>query len=231
MVTRREILSKAADDCMKELYKYVQPKVEWDDFVQQCKNYTKKYNEWESIKGDKPNVFEFCGPKPYEFYYLPKDVFNEIYYSYVRAYKIDNHQELLDTIEILKNYCNEPIVDKYIEGEIDEDGNEWPGYRGYDHPDNLEKEVNKLLVNLSDKKELPKLVCDKFFEFLDMAGKFYSWNAELNSFGVTIYLGASPNSNKEAVIKNWKEYRDIDITIDEECYKEDFEELYEEEED
>lgn len=229
MITRRQILSKAADDCMKELYKYVQPKVEWDDFVQQCNDYSMKYKEWEEIKENRPNIREFCGPKPYEFYYIPNDVLKEIYDSYVYAYKLDNHKELLDTIKILKDYCNKPIVDKYIEGETDEDGNKWPGHRGYDHPDNLEKEVNKLIGNFLDNKELSKLVCDKFFEFLDMAGNFFKWNSELNNFGLSIYLGVSPNSNKEAVIENWKKYRDTDITIDENLYKEDFEELYDEE--
>ena len=230
MVTRREILIKAADDCMKDIYKHAQPKVDWDDFVQQCKDYTKKYKEWESINENRPNVDEFCGPKPYEFYYLPKEVLKDIYDSYVHAYKIDNHQELLDTIKILKNYCNDPIVDKYIEGETDKDGNKWPGHRGYDHPDNLEKEVNKLLGDSIDKKELSKLVCSKFFEFLDMAGNYYNWNRELNGFGLTIYLGVSPSSNKESVIENWKEHKNIDITIDDDCYKEDFDSYEEEDE-
>lgn len=229
MVTRREILIKAADDCMKELYKYAQPKVEWSDFVQQCNVYTEKYKEWEAIKENRPNIQEFCGPKPYEFYYLPNNILKEIYDSYVHAYKIDNHQELLDTIQILKDYCNKPVVDKYIEGKTDEDGNKCPGYRGYDHPDNLQKQVNKLLGDFLDNKELSELVCDKFFEFLDMAVNFYNWNAELNSFGLNIYLGVSPNSNKEAVIENWKKYRGEDIVIDDDYYKKDFEELYEDE--
>lgn len=229
MVTRREILIKAVNECMKDLYKYAQPKVEWSDFVQQCKDYSKKYLEWEKINDERPNVLEYCGPKPYEFYYLPRNVFKEIYDSYIEAYKIDNHNELLSTIECLKNYCKEPIVDKYVEEYTDEDGDLHPGHKGYDHPDNLEKEINKLLGDFLGNKELSKLVCDKFFEFLDKAGDFYNWNAELNGFGVEIYLGSSPNSNKESVIENWNKYRDVDITIDENLYKEDFDWLYEEE--
>ena len=30
---------------------------------------------------------------------------------------------------------------------------------------------------------------------------------------MSVYLGPSPNSNKQAVIDNWKKYKGIDITI------------------
>ena len=76
---------------------------------------------------------------------------------------------------------------------------------------------------------------NKFFEFLDMAGNFFNWNREINSFGMSVYLGPSPNSNKDAVIKNWKKYRNTDIEIDEdaikrEYYGEDYDEYFDEEE-
>ena len=38
---------------------------------------------------------------------------------------------------------------------------------------------------------------------------------------MNVYLGASPNSNKEKVIENWKVYRNKDISIDESVYIED----------
>ena len=47
-------------------------------------------------------------------------------------------------------------------------------------------------------------------------------NQLLNSFNVSVYLGASPNSNKKAVIENWKKYRNQDIEIDEEQIKKDY---------
>ena len=151
--------------------------------------------------------------------------------SYVHAYKMDNQQELLDTIETLKNYCKEPIVDKYIDDWTDETGFHHPGYRSYDHPDNLKKEIEKYLrekftfISYEPLKEIESHsdeLQNKFFEFLDMAGKFFNWNRELNSFNVSVYLGASPNSNKKAVIENWKKYRNQDIEIDEEQIKKDY---------
>ena len=88
------------------------------------------------------------------------------------------------------------------------------------NPDNLEEEIKKILGDVAEDNEYYQhKLQDKFFEFLDMAGNFYNWNAELNSFNMTVYLGCSPNSNKEAVIENWKKYRNQDIEIDEEQIK------------
>ena len=241
MLTRSDILGEAVDKCMKELYSYAQPHIEWDKFVDENKHYSKKYKEWEEFKRieAKANTtneesvilclhsdwkgkscIECIGPRPYEFYYLPKDILKDIIDNYVYVYKMDNQQNLLDIIEILKNYCKEPIIDKWIEGE-----NGFPGHRGYVHPDNLEKEVNKLLCKQFNSPELSGIstkVTNKFFEFLDMAGKFFSWNSELNSFYQSVYLGCSPHSNKDIVIKNWKEYRGEDIEINEEEIKKEY---------
>lgn len=241
MLTRSDILGEAVDKCMKELYSYAQPHIEWDEFVDENKHYSKKYKEWEEFKRieakanttNEENVIlcihsdwkgksciECIGPRPYEFYYLPKEILKDIIDNYVHVYKMDNQQNLLDIIEILKNYCKEPIIDKWIEGE-----NGFPGHRGYDHPDNLEKEVNKLLCKQFNSPELSGIstkVTNKFFEFLDMAGKFFSWNSELNSFYQSVYLGCSPHSNKDIVIKNWKEYRGEDIEINEEEIKKEY---------
>ena len=231
-MTRRDVLNDAVENCLKELYSWVTPKIDWDEFIKENKIYNEKYKKWESLK-DKTPILEYCGPKPYEFYYLPAEIFNDIKESYVYAYKLNGQKELLDIIEILKNYCKEPIVDKYIEGKDDE-----PGHKGYDHPDNLEKEINTYLdlkfplmdpERAEDAEDFEnklntaaKELQDKFFEFLDMAGNFFNWNRDLNSFNVTVYLGPSPNSNKQAVIENWKKYRNQDIEIDEEQIKKEY---------
>ena len=238
MLRRIDVISRAADDCMKELYTLAQPSVTWDEFIEENKVYTEAYKDWEKYNTAKHNkdkfpeewkvqsdlhpdwenksITECIGPRPYEFYYLPREVLNKIASSYVRAYRLDSQQELLDTITVLKNYCREPIVDKWIPGE-----NGYPGHRGYDHPNNLEKELFELLPDTGfDRSEVAKEAQNKFFKFLDMAGEFYNWNRELNGFNTAVYLGASPNSNKEAVIENWKKYRNKDIEIDESKYKE-----------
>ena len=227
MIRRDDVLTQACDQCMKELYEYAVPHVTWEQFKKECEEYSEKYREWEVKRKDewkgKP-IDECIGPKPFEFYYLPREIMKDICDDYVHAYNIDNQQNLLDIIAILKDYCKDPIIDKWIEGE-----NGDPGHRGYEHPDNLEKEITKILgPEAEDNPYHVHKICDKFFEFLDMAGKFYNWNRDLNSFNMTVYLGPSPNSNKEAVIKNWKKYRNQDIEIDENKIKENYygEEIY-----
>lgn len=239
-MTRQEVIEQAIKQCLRELYTRVQPAVTWAKFENECRKYSDSYKEWEELrsKGDKRDLQEYCGPRPYEFYYLPSYVMKEICDSYVYAYKLDAHKNLLDIIGILKDYCEKPIIDKYIEREGDQ-----PGYRGYDHPDNLKKELEKLFENeilkdiarqYNDQFHLnntsiessvsniyAKILQDKFFKFLDMAGDFFTWNSDLNTFSVNVYLGVSPCSNKDTVINNWKKYRNKDITIDDSIYKED----------
>ena len=233
-MTRDNVISDAIEKCLKELYTLAVPSVTWEEFEKECIEYSEKYKKWESERKENENKSrkECIGPAPYEFYYLPREIMKDICDSYVYAYKLDNQQELLDTIETLKNYCKKPIVDKYVNDWTDETGFHHPGYRDYDHPDNLEKEIFSILkensnywksaIGESNPSDLSKEIQSKFFEFLDMAGKFYNWNRDLNSFNISVYLGPSPNSNKEAVIKNWKEYRNQDIEIDEEQIKKDY---------
>ncbi len=87
--------------------------------------------------------------------------------------------------------------------------------------------IEKELIEICDQHShepvnMAKEIQNKFFEFLDMAGNFFNWNRDLNSFNVTVYLGPSPNSNKQAVIDNWKQYRNKDIEINEKQIKEDY---------
>lgn len=219
MITRRDVIADVADKCMKELYSLVQPAITWEDFIKENKEFIKREEEYYKLpKENKISYKEFMGPKPYEFYYLPKEVLKEIVDNYIYAYEIDEHQNLLDTIDLLKKYCDDPIEEFYHPGE-----GENPGYRDYRHPDNL---VTCLLSELKEyvssdiSEEIVYKAKDLFFKFLDMAGKFYNSHWWLNSFNTTIYLGASPNSNKEAVIENWKKYRNKDIEIDESKYNE-----------
>lgn len=233
MITRNDIISRAIEECLQELYKYAQPHIEWNVFLSENKKYSsdhimwKEYNrifkdkekypeKWKTMKELFPNwenksITECIGPCPYDFYYLPKEVMNDICNSYIHAYK-------LDTIEILKQYCNDPITDKYIDSWTDENGYH-PGYKSYVRPDNLEKEITKILgPEAEDNLYHVHKICNKFFEFLDMAGNFYDWNAELNTFNTSVHLGPSPNLDKQSVIDNWKQYRNQTIEINDNEY-------------
>ena len=236
-MTKDNVISDAIEKCLKELYTLAVPSITWEEFEKECIEYSEKYKKWESERKENEELEnksrkECIGPAPYEFYYLPSEIIKDICDSYVYAYELDRHQNLLDTIETLKNYCKEPVVDKYVNDWTDETGFHHPGYRDYDHPNNLEKEIFSILkensnywksaIGESNPSDLSKELQDKFFEFLDMAGEFYNWNRDLNTFNCSVYLGPSPNSNREAVIENWKKYRNQDIEIDEEQIKKDY---------
>ena len=191
-MTRRELLGRAVEECLEELYKYAQPEISWEDFLEKNKSYSRMYQEWEKYNAAYQNreeklelwerykeaykLFEWegknrdecIGPPPFNFYFLPQDIFKDICDYYVDIYKMNGQQDLLDTIEILKDYCKKPIIDKYIPEHTDEYGNHHPGYGGYEHPDNL---VTKLIEKFSslevDEKTLAEEVQDIFFEFLD----------------------------------------------------------------
>ena len=239
-ITKSDVIGKAVNNCMKVLYSLAQPHIEWDEFVKENKIYSERYKAWERYyhlskqetlseeelkefstypaEWKDKSIEECIGPEPYKFHYLPRDVFKEVVDNFIYAYELDHHQQLLDTIHILKDYCNKPIVDKYIEREGDQ-----PGYRGYDHPDNLKREVTKLLDmyfhnSNCDLSAIAEDIEKVFFNFLDMAGKFFSWNGDLNTFNCNVYLGASPYSNKQGVIDNWKKYRNQTIKIDDSEY-------------
>lgn len=173
-MNRHDVLEEAVNNCYKELYSICQPSVEWEDFMKQNK-------EWKE------------GPKPYEFYYLPQNIFNIIVDDYIYAYKLK--PTIPDSVTTLINYLNDPIIDKYIKKE-----NEL-GYRGYEHITPLKDIIGEESYN-------------HVIEYLNKAAKFYDKSYELNSFSMTILLGATPSSNKEAVIENWKKYRNKDIVID-----------------
>jgi hypothetical protein len=210
MISRSKLLAQAVEDCLQELYSVAQPSVTWENFKAECVEYNEKISKLPFFSKEE-------NPKPFEFYYLPKQIIKEIVNSYIHAYKLNEQQELLNTIEILKKYCQEPIIKKYIDG-----------CKEYKYSDNLQLSLYKKSIDMFPNgdwgqfEEISKMAQNKFFEFLDMAGKFYNWTSELNSFITSIYLGACPCSSKQTVIDNWKKYRNQDIEIDEEQIKKEY---------
>jgi len=181
-LTRSDVLADATEKCIKALYEQAQPKVEWEDFIRQNKEYKE-------------------GPRPYEFYYLPEKIFKEIVEMYQHAYKVPS--QIKNHINTLTNYFNDPIRDKWIKGKTEDE----PGHRGYEHFIPLKEIIGEDNLN-------------KVLEYMNEALNFYRWDYDLQCFNMSVYLGASPNSNKQAVIDNWKKYRGIDIIIDESIYEE-----------
>lgn len=141
------------------------------------------------------------GPKPYEFYYLDKDRMKRIVDMFARAYRIP--PELKDNLEVLKNYFEDPIRDIYI-----------PDKNGYSTRD---YERFTPLKDIIGEDNYHKVIF-----YIDEASNFYKWDRDLNKFNMAVYLGPSPNSNKQAVIDNWKKYKGIDIIIEDYVEEEDW---------
>lgn len=242
-MNRSDVILEASVKCMQELFQYAVPSITWEDYEEKCKKYTNLYYQWREFhekyaeKDTKRKEWEqylknnnvenwigksreeCIGPRPYELYYLPRDVFKDIVDSYIDAYRIDCHSDLINTISTLKKYCQDPIIEVHVDKKDDT-----PGYKDYKHADNLVIEVTKILTKYDDSmdSEQGEEIVNKFFEFLDMAGNFYTWNYDLNTFNTNVYLSASPCTNKQTVIDNWKKYYNKDIDIDVEQIKKKF---------
>lgn len=68
---------------------------------------------------------------------------------------------------------------------------------------------------------LDKESFDKVMDYIHKYMNYYRSDHYANSYSFNVCLGASPNSNKDAVIENWKKYRNKDITINDNIYDED----------
>lgn len=156
--------------------------------------FIKENEEYRKIADNIPKT-----PAPYEFYYLSREKVNEIVEEFESAYAIGS--ELYRNLDSLIGYFEKPIRDKYIPTT-----KEKPGYRDYEEFTPLKEIIGEEHFN-------------KVIDYIKEAKNFWNRDWERNSFEMTVYLGASPNSNKEAVIENWKKYRGQNITINDETEK------------
>lgn len=193
MPSRNDVITDAVKECLREMYLYSTPSITWENFLLENKH-------WKAENEDNPDKSpKDYSPRPYEFYYLPIEIYKTIQGYYDSAYRIS--PELSDDIDILISYMKDPIRNKYISEETDENGNRHPaGYRSYEHFESLASIIGEDNFN-------------KVVEYLESAKKFYRWDSDLQKFQFNV-MNISPCSNKETVIKNWKEWRNEDIEID-----------------
>ena len=110
MLDRREILEKVIKDCLCECYKWAQPSINFEAYL----------NNPEMIQDNEKFPF-------YRRYYLSQDNFKYILQSYKEAYHIG--KDWNKDIDLLMSYITseDSVKDVYIEGK---DG--YPGHRGYE---------------------------------------------------------------------------------------------------
>lgn len=200
MLNREEILEKAYNDCLKEMYAKSQPSAKWDIILEAYK---------EGIIGKNEKI--------YERHYLSQDEFLYIRDKYKKAYGIKDHWK--DDVEVVEDYLNKGgFKSAYIPEEIDEDGFKHPGYRCAEKVPPIKELILNYLnehpeqsTNEETANNITKIVMDTIKE----CKNFYKLNREEEWFDCNIALGASPNCNKETVKKWWKENKNKDITIEE----------------
>jgi len=205
MLTRDEILSKAAHDCMCEMYAKAQPAADWDNIVEEYRSGKIGKNE-----------------RVYDRHYLSMDEFLYIRDKYKTAYNIKKTWK--PDMEFLEELLTEGgLKDGYVNDWIDSEGNKHRGYRNADDVLPLKEQINNLLNKYDGTKaavedakdELAKDITNLVMETIKNYKNFYRFDREADDFDVNISLGASPCNNADTVKKWWKENYNQDIEIEE----------------
>lgn len=193
---RREILGRAVEECLDEMYRASQPSISWHEILEKCKN-----GEYPK---DEPVVYK---------HYLSEELLNDIKERYLYGYSITNKWH--DHADLVISYLKDGgTKDKWIEGDIGEDGFQFPGHRGYEKTPKLVDALTELIG-----KENAEIACDKVFELIGYCKDFYRGDREVNQFLMSIF-NYSPSSNKERVQEYYPDITiyDVEYDYDEDCY-------------
>lgn len=136
MVNRNDIITKAISECFIEMYKWAQPSINLEEYI----------NNPELIKENNNDKF-------FDRYYLSSGNLKYIVENYIRAYHIGNNWK--DNIDLLLNYITskDSVKDTYISGK-----DESPGHRGYES-------ITPLQYITNDYEKVISLIntCKKFY--------------------------------------------------------------------
>ena len=224
MLDRDEVLCKAYEDCIHEMFAKAQPAADFDNII-------------EEVKAGKIDE-EKDGPI-YDRHYLSSEEYMYILNKYMDAYRIQS--EWKDDIEILEDYLNKGgHKDKYIDDWEDEHGHH-PGYRSYEDVPPLKEHIENILSSYIGEKNCKQVrdeITNKVMELIHDCKNYYSFNVDEQKFKNTVYMRCSPTGSAETVKKWWKDHYDVDIEIEErnpllfweqDYYGDDFEKVMEEE--
>ena len=229
MLDREEVLYKAYEDCIREMFAKAQPSADWDNIVEEYK--AGKIDE----KKDGPI---------YDRHYLSSEEFKYILDKYMKAYRIES--EWKENVDIVEEYLNKGgHKDKYIKDWEDEHGHH-PGYRSYEDVPPLNKLIadyirGHMIIKGEPEENIQhwaKSITDIVMNDISTCKNYYSFNVDEQKFRNTVYMRCSPSGSIETVKKWWKDHYDVDIEIEErnpllfwekDYYGDNFEEIMEEE--
>ena len=178
MLNATEVFNRSFTDCMQEMYAKAQPPLDYAKVVEDLR--TRKL-----IEDPKSPI--------HQHHYLSSDEFTYILDKYVDAYGFRNNwREHLDTT--LDYVVNGGLKDVYIKG-----NGEYLGHKGTEKVAPLKEQF----LNLVKDPELAKQLEELVVSHIKCCQNFYRGNQNETRFRASIALGASPTSNKEAVIQYW----------------------------
>lgn len=202
MINRDKIIKEAIHNCYKEMYAKAQPSADYEQLIQD-----KKDGKIDESKD---------GPV-YIRHYLSQEEYDYILDKYLDAYRLRKEWE--SNITVLENYLeNGGFKDSYVDEEIDEDGHRHPGYRTAELVSPIKDQISDIMREFDCSEaaqEVGEDIYNKVMETIKNCKDFYQFDREEDKFRFTISLGHSPICNKEVVKKWWKEYKDIDLEIEE----------------
>jgi len=223
---REDVLCKAYEDCIREMFAKAQPAADFDNII-------------EEVKAGKIDE-EKDGPI-YDRHYLSHAEFTYILNKYMKAYRINSEWD--EDVEVVEKYLFEGgTKDKYIDAYTDENGNYHSGYRGYEDVPPLKelilKEIYKWIDNEDQCNGAANAITKIVMDTISTCKNFYMFNVDEQKFRNTVCMRCSPTGSAETVKKWWKDHYDVDIEIEErnpllfwekDYYGDEFEEIMEEE--
>lgn len=192
MLDRSNILQRAVDECMEEMYQKAQPSISYEELIEKVKS--------GEIEDSQDNPV-------YKRYYLSQPEFEYIRDKYKDAYNIKSRWH--EYISILEKYLLQGgFKDRFVPETMDESGFIRPGFRSYDKVQPIKEQLADII---HDDKKLIK-VYDIIMNTIASCKDYYRFDKEENSFDWTVTLGCSPTSNKNEVIEYWKsQNKDVNI--------------------
>ena len=227
---REDVLCKAYEDCIREMFAKAQPAADFDNII-------------EEVKAGKIDE-EKDGPI-YDRHYLSHAEFTYILNKYMKAYRINSEWD--EDVEVVEKYLSEGgTKDKYIDAYTDENGNHHPGYRSYEEVPPIKNLIADYIRSYMIIKGEPEDNIQKWaqniakivMDDIDTCKNFYMFNVDEQKFRNTVCMRCSPTGSAETVKKWWKDHYDVDIEIEErnpllfwekDYYGDEFEEIMEEE--
>lgn len=198
---RKDILQRAYNECLTEMFAKAQPSADFNALMEGVKNGTIIDNDANPI---------------YKRYYLSEEEFRYILKKYKDLYNIKC--EWKNHIGLLEGYfTGNGKKDVWLPDKYDSNGNRIrSAHRGIEKVPHISDSIYNILKekisNTTDAEELSKEITGKVMTYINDCREFYTLDLEEYGFETSVALGCSPTSNKEDVIKYWKE-QGIDVNI------------------